>query len=1427
MLVAFSLTTFDRMLQLLRLSMLTLLLLVTQGVAAQDVHIVDNLDDDGVGSLRYSIRNAAPGDIIRIWVAGEITPDSTIFITQEISIQGPQPIHFLISGADLPVGTPMIEIDAGNSTVNIEDLAMSKPGNTGVGAMGAVKVAGGIANITHCTFEDCRGEYGAAIYVAGGLAKIKRCSFVGNQAVGGGAIYNAGDVVIENCAFHQNLAGDFGNAVFNDGSAELMHNTFSKNGTANSPTAAISSVSGTVVMTNNLLAENAGSGETNLESFGTNWTSSGGNVLETAPVNVLFFMPIGTDMISPTASSGLRSSIMRDGYGVQYYPIVDPSSDAIDISAIGLLLPEIDLRFGPREMLSINGGTLLADAGCIEFTPWMVTSLDGTGQVATPPNGSIGWAANGVNAGGQSTMVVFDLPGPNYAIWPTDQIWFSVKCNIDGYTQPGTNVPGPYDPVLGLPVTKANPKVSFDGSSCPDDGISIEGGLGSQVSGLSVYNFAIGSGITVKDFAAGCQVWGNHVGTDANGLQGLSNLAGIVSFGSSLNIFGGRRTWRRNVTCANDSAGIALASGSFLNSILGNFVGTDAYGANAIPNGYGVFVTDTSLLNLIGDTLEARNLISGNDGPGIAFNDSTDDINTVRSNWIGVDVTGLTALPNHIGVRIGKQVSLVSIGGSRPSHWNVISGNDSTGVYVGGSLNGIQGNLIGIAADGVSPLGNGSDGIYLTNARLSVIGGLTKGSLNLIGDNGGNGIKVEYTALASFRGNFIGTGIDIQGGLGNGGNGMLFGQGSSLCAIGNALNEVGNYIVDNDSSGIAIINSFGGHNVAWNVIGTDTTALIDFGNGGSGIYIEGNGIFVNTIGDSAENGAVNIIAYNGSDGITIIGSEGNRMHNNILLRNDGLGIDLDDDGVTLNDSLDTDAGANRLQNAPVITGAKSCINGTAIEGTFHGIANRPIFIEIYANSIADPSGYGEGGARLTTYLDSTDAAGNLSFSVFSNYILDVGTALSATATSFGLGGNQTSEFGANFATVAVDPPIMSADVIACDGDLADSIWATPVLGGQIYWAIDPFFSTIIGTGISIIPASSTGIYIYYATELTGSCASAIDSIIVTVNPLDDAAFEYLDFCEVETGAPSNVVNPGGTFDWNIDPQDGAFIDPNTGEITDAVGGSEYAIIYYTNGPCPTDFVATVNIYEAPFIDKVFTTDESCFGVGDGAITVVASGGQTPYAYSIDSGNTVQFNPTFTGLVAGTYVVAVAGADDCFDFQIVVVGSGATSTLFLSVGESICSGTEVQLSAVGNGTIWWSGLELDSTDVDPLVSPDSTTTYYATMTNGPCVFVDSVVITVLDAQACGFHIYNAFSPDGDGINDAWNIQGIENYPENEIAIFNRWGDPIHQFTGYNNADISWDGSNEGGESVPAGTYFYSIVLSGDEEEAYSGWVWVAR
>ncbi len=158
--------------------------------------------------------------------------------------------------------------------------------------------------------------------------------------------------------------------------------------------------------------------------------------------------------------------------------------------------------------------------------------------------------------------------------------------------------------------------------------------------------------------------------------------------------------------------------------------------------------------------------------------------------------------------------------------------------------------------------------------------------------------------------------------------------------------------------------------------------------------------------------------------------------------------------------------------------------------------------------------------------------------------------------------------------------------------------------------------------------------------------------------------------------------------------------------------------------------------------------------------------------------------------------------------------------------TICLGESTHLHATGGTGYQWYPIEgLTDPGIDaPFANPSRTTIYHVKVSVGDsCVFEDSVIVTVKNLKDC-WEIYNTFSPNSDGKNDTWIIDGIQLYKTNKVTIFNRWKDFVNEFENYDNEAEVWNGTNKNGTALPDGTYFY-IIDTGDEQ--FTGWVQIAR
>jgi gliding motility-associated-like protein len=157
-------------------------------------------------------------------------------------------------------------------------------------------------------------------------------------------------------------------------------------------------------------------------------------------------------------------------------------------------------------------------------------------------------------------------------------------------------------------------------------------------------------------------------------------------------------------------------------------------------------------------------------------------------------------------------------------------------------------------------------------------------------------------------------------------------------------------------------------------------------------------------------------------------------------------------------------------------------------------------------------------------------------------------------------------------------------------------------------------------------------------------------------------------------------------------------------------------------------------------------------------------------------------------------------------------------------KTIKKGSNVALTATTSGNIadviWSPSTGLDNNKIlNPLASPASTTVYTITVQNAEgCMAIDSVRVTVLNTIS----FPNTFTPNGDGVNDKWDIQNLKDYQNCVVHIFDRYGGEVYTSIGYYNA---WDGTFKG-RPCPVGTYYYLINLN-DGSPPLSGFVALIR
>ena len=192
---------------------------------------------------------------------------------------------------------------------------------------------------------------------------------------------------------------------------------------------------------------------------------------------------------------------------------------------------------------------------------------------------------------------------------------------------------------------------------------------------------------------------------------------------------------------------------------------------------------------------------------------------------------------------------------------------------------------------------------------------------------------------------------------------------------------------------------------------------------------------------------------------------------------------------------------------------------------------------------------------------------------------------------------------------------------------------------------------------------------------------------------------------------------------------------------------------------------------------------------------------------------------------GVYKVGLTVSNE-FGCDHTIIKELNITTPFLNAGRDtvILRGGALNFNIQATGTNlkykWSPSAGLDRDDVkNPVASPQTDTRYSVTVISDEgCELFDDVLVKVLEKPL----IPNTFSPNGDGINDIWNIQYLDSYTGVIVNIYNRFGIKVYSSVGYLNP---WNAISNG-EPVPVGTYYY-LIKPKSGLPSFKGWVAVIR
>lgn len=354
---------------------------------------------------------------------------------------------------------------------------------------------------------------------------------------------------------------------------------------------------------------------------------------------------------------------------------------------------------------------------------------------------------------------------------------------------------------------------------------------------------------------------------------------------------------------------------------------------------------------------------------------------------------------------------------------------------------------------------------------------------------------------------------------------------------------------------------------------------------------------------------------------------------------------------------------------------------------------------------------------------------------------------------------------------------------------------------------------VISTADSLVNVAP-GIYTVRVTEQSGNTLvrqftiGSVSNLSAEVEVISD--YNGFDLsCPNATDGIIEAIGRSGQGNYTYQWKRGDNILGNTSPVLNGAGAGTYEVIVTDGLGCK---VATeIEVLPPDTIEINASIREiSCVGNKDGEIIATAVGGAMgrPYTYLWGNGTS---GPRLAFLSAGTYMVSVTDANNCTvsksftldapkPIQVQVQTEGASDG---------CNGTATAVVEGGTApyTFQWNSFPNQNQQTINNLCPGP---YFVRVTDSRgCSISEMVRGLVEDNRYPCIEASAVMTPNndgGDGLNDRFLINCIENFPDNHLEVYNRWGQLVFEADNYDN---NWGGTTQSGELLPEGPYYYVI------------------
>ena len=383
--------------------------------------------------------------------------------------------------------------------------------------------------------------------------------------------------------------------------------------------------------------------------------------------------------------------------------------------------------------------------------------------------------------------------------------------------------------------------------------------------------------------------------------------------------------------------------------------------------------------------------------------------------------------------------------------------------------------------------------------------------------------------------------------------------------------------------------------------------------------------------------------------------------------------------------------------------------------------------------------------------------------------------------------------------------VVTVGQISCFGENDGSIEFAPQdAEGSVEYSIDSGMNFVSSALFENLPVNTT----YYLVVRDAAGKVFTDSVTFVEPP------EIL-FSRILIPAECNAFSPTGSINITVTGGSGTYSyrwsDGSTDEDRLNILAGTYILETTDTDQCSRIDTIEVNSLAPPVTAYAGQDTTICYG---DAIQLNGLGGHIPsWEPSIFLTEINIANPITLGITESTTFVLTITEEtsgfDCYNVDSIEVILFPQTGINATENTLLISGSSVQLEATGGPFSeyrWEPSTGLDNSYIsNPLATPVESIMYYVYGTNSyECEEMDSVFVEVIE----NLQVYNVFSPNDDGINDFFEIENSERFPEMLVEVYSRWGDQLFSTVGYDSGS-RWDGTARG-KNAPVGTYYYVII-----------------